>query len=57
MNARGLEEDAAPVAATLAGSHRQGPVTLRHGRGQPPPPATRGAAAEAGERRRGLATR
>jgi len=37
-------------AGTLAGSHRQGPVTLRHGRGQPPPAATRGAAAEAGER-------
>ena len=37
-------------AGTLAGSHRQGPVTLRRGRGQPPPAATRGAAAEAGER-------
>ena len=52
MNGRGLEEDAAP-----GGSHRQGPVTLPRGRGQPPPPATRGAAAEAGERQRGLATR
>ena len=45
MNGRGLEEDAAP-----GGSHRQGPVTLRRGRGQPPPVATRGAVAEAGER-------
>jgi len=34
---------------TLAGSHRQGPVTLRRGRGQPPPAATRDAAVEAGE--------
>ena len=37
-------------AGTLAGSHRQGPVTLRRGRGQPPSAATRGATAEAGER-------